>query len=316
MPTPLYKKLFAEHWNRFYIETRSGSLILLYPMLREVAIADLQPSVISCRDMLSEIHIICLRQGEDIDNSKQFFEIIDNIMSTIKRDHLPSYLRFLEDAFNYMDKYGQTNSMKEAICQIREILKDESVGTVSDRAGLLNCETYMEPDLNKCIELEKQAIQMLGQIDQSTAYLAANLHGNLALYYKDQQKLDLAKIHMEQGIYLFENYPSEGKHDLMIQYSNYSVLLTDLGEPQKGYEILEKMARLVRETNSDQCLDYADIQQRMAYIALVMLDRKKAEAHFRKCMEIYSVAYEDSPNKILEIQSNIRKAMGFLTASV
>ena len=298
------------------IEIRSGSMILLYPMLREVAIADLQPSVLSCLDLLSGIHDVCMRQGEDVDNSKQFFETLDNIMSTIKRDQLPTYLRFLEDAFNYMDKYGQRASMKEAIRQIHEILEDESVGTVTDRALILDMEAYMEPDLDQCIALEKRAIQMLGQIDQSTAHLAANLHGNLARHYQNQHKPDLARVHMEQAIYLLETYPHLGEHDLIILYSNYSVLLTDLGEPEKGYQILEKVAQLVREGISDQCLDYADIQQRMAYLALVMRDRKKAEVHFRKCMEIYSVAYRDSPNKLLEIQNNIRKAMGYLPLPV
>lgn len=298
------------------IETRSGSSILLYPMLREVAIADLQPSVVSCRELLSGIYTICLHQGEDVDNSKQFFETIDNIMSTIKRDHLPTYLRFLEDAFNYMDKYGQKASMKEAIRQIHEILEDESVGSVNDRALILDFETYMEPDLNKSIELEKQAIRMLGQIDQSTAYLAANLHGNLAQYYQSQHKLDLAKIHMEQSIDFFENYPQEGKRDLLIQYSNYSVLLTELGEAEKGYQILEKVAQIIQEAISDQCLDYADVQQRMGFLALSLHDREKAETHFKKCMEIYTAVYADSPNKILEFKNNIRKAMGFLLLPV
>ena len=157
---------------------------------------------------------------------------------------------------------------------------------------------------------------MLGQVDPSTAHLAANLHGNLARHYQNQHKPDLARVHMEQAIYLLENYPHQGEHDLIILYSNYSVLLTDLGEPQKGYQVLEKVSQLVREGISDQCLDYADVQQRMAFLALILGDRKKAEVHFRKCIEIYSVAYGDSPNKLLEIQNNIRKAMGYLPLPV
>ena len=292
------------------IETRSGSSILLYPMLREIAIADLQPSVISCRDLMSGLHAICLRQGEDIDNSKQFFEIIDNIMSTIKQDNLPAYLRFLEDAFTYMDKYGQQAGMKEAIRQIHEILEDESVGTVNDRALILDFETYMEPDENQCIALEKQAIRKLGQIDQPTAHLAANLHGNLAKYYYGQNNLELAKMHLWQSLELFKNYAPEGNRDLLIQAANYGYFLADLGETEKGYRILEKVAQFIQENNTDQCVDYADVQQRMAFLALAMKDREKAEMHFRKCLEIYTTIYADSPQKILEIQNEIRKNLG------
>ena len=51
---------------------------------------------------------------------------------------------------------------------------------------------------------------------------------------------------------LMEEYGLTGYHDSVTQICNYAALITDLGEPQRAYSALLKLARKVQELNSDQ----------------------------------------------------------------
>ena len=167
----------------------------------------------------------------------------------------------------------------------------------------------LETDLKKCAEMQRQAIAMLGDITQETAQLAANLHSNLAYTYYRMHQLELAKTHQEQSLYLLQNYQTEGLHDLLTAYTNYSVMLTDLGDPKKGYEALQKIEEIIRKNNSDDCLDYANVQQSMGHLAICMGQRDRAKEHFRKALEIYREAYEDSPDCLNQMEANIQQAL-------
>lgn len=65
-----------------------------------------------------------------------------------------------------------------------------------------------------------------------------------------------------------EAYGLTGCHASIAQINNYAVLLTDIGEAQRGYSAVMKLGRKVRERNSDQCLDYGLIRQTRGAISL------------------------------------------------
>lgn len=64
------------------------------------------------------------------------------------------YLRFLEDAFVYMDKYHFEDGMKKVIDVIEKLLKDSTVGTARDKALLLDYKAAMADHTLKAIKLE------------------------------------------------------------------------------------------------------------------------------------------------------------------
>lgn len=106
-------------------------------------------------------------------------------------------------------------------------------------------------------------------------------------------KYDLAQLHMEQGISLLEVYGLTGCHDSIMQINNYAVLLTDMGEAQRGYSAVMKLGRKVREQNSDKCLDYGLIQQTLGGISLAQGNVQQANVHFNKAMAIFEMVFED-----------------------
>ena len=119
---------------------------------------------------------------------------------------------------------------------------------------------------------------------------------------------------------MLEAYGLTGCHDSITQINNYAVLLTDLGEAQRGYSALMKLSRKVRELNSDQCLDYGLIQQTLGTISLVQGNVQQANVHLNKAMEIFEMVFEDEPvlleqkrqeleNMAIPALQNIRKML-------
>lgn len=125
-------------------------------------------------------------------------------------------------------------------------------------------------------------MSLLSPVTPENAHLVANLYGNLGGLYHQQGNTELAKQAMEQGISLLEQYQLLYMNDSIVQICNYAALLTDTGEASRGLSSLRKCARLVKEYNSDQYLDYAIIQEAMGTAYLVQADIEQATSHLKK----------------------------------
>lgn len=230
-----------------FIHPKNNREILLHPVIREVAVEELKPSVRNCSVLLDSLQEISLMHGLEFMNNKQVFHTVESIIATVKKDDTARYLLFLENVFQYMDKYRYEPGMQAVVDELTAILADNSVGTSADRACLLDCRAALEKNSKKQIELVQEAIRVLGEVHSGNAHLAANLHANLGALYHKAGRIDLAKPYMEQGVRLLEEYNLTGYHDSVTQICNYAALLTDLGEPQRAYSALLKLARKMQE---------------------------------------------------------------------
>lgn len=281
-----------------FVQAMEGHVIALHPMVQEVAVEDLKPSVTSCRTLLGSLQQICLRHGEDVSYCKQLFQTIETIINLIVNNDMPFYLRFVEDVFPYMGKYHYTQGMELVLKHLTELLKNDKVGSLSDRALLMEYRALSEKKPEKAIKLAKDAVAMLIEITSDNALLAANLHANLGGMYRWAGKYELAKQHMEQGIQLLEQFGLVPYHDSIPQITNYAVLLTEMGQPYIGLSALRKLSRAIREYNSDQTIDYASVQEAMGNICLTIGEVQEATTHFQKAMAVYEMVFEAEPEMI------------------
>lgn len=139
---------------------------------------------------------------------------------------------------------------------------------------------------------------MLTEITSDNALLAANLHANLGGMYRQSGKHELAKQHMEQGIQLLEQFELVPYHDSIPQITNYAVLLTEMGQPDIGLSALRKLSCVIREYNSEQTIDFANVQEAMGNICLTIGEVKQATTHFQKAMTVYEMVFEAEPEMI------------------
>lgn len=281
-----------------FIQTQSGRQISLHPMIQEVAADETRPSVNNSAVLLDSLQSICLLHGRDVIWYKPLFLTIENIIREIIDDNTPAYLSFLEDVFPYMEKYHYTNGMNAVLGKLSGLLKDETVGRSTDRALLLDYRAACEDKTEKAIKLEKEAIALIPEISEENAHLVSNLYSNLGGLYKKAGKQDLAQQAMEQGLWILVQHDLLYYHDSIAQTANYAVLLTEMGQPERGLSVLKKLSRMIRNFNSDQTIDYATVQEAMGGICLAAGDIRQATTHFKKALSIYESVYNGEPDMI------------------
>ena len=291
-----------------FVQTQSGRQISLHPMIQEVAIDETRPSVNNSAVLLDSLQTICLLHGHDVTWYKPLFLTIENIIREIADDNTPAYLSFLEDVFPYMEKYHYTDGMELIIGKLSGLLTDETVGRSTDRAVLLDYRAACEEKTEKAIKLEKEAIALIPEISEENAHLVSNLYSNLGGLYKKAGKRDLAQQAMEQGLRILEQYDLLYYHDSIAQTANYAVLLTEMGQPEKGLSALKKLSRMIRDLNSDQTMDYATVQEAIGGICLATGDIRQATTHFKKALAIYEAVHNGEPDMIETKKQEILQA--------
>ena len=281
-----------------FVQTTTRHTISLHPMIQEIALSETKPSVNICHILLDSLQKICLMHGIEVDYYKKLFQTIGNIIELIEKDDMPKYLLFLENVFPYMDNYNYQKGMREIIQELKNLLKHKDIGTDSDRALLLDFQATLEIKPEKAIKLEKDAIALIKEITEENAHLASNLHSNLGGLYRMNGYPDLAREHMEKGLFLLEQYNLLYTHDGIPQFTNYAMFLAEQQAPEKGISVLQKLSKGIKEYNSDCCLDYATVQESLATIYLMTTNLPKAKTHFKRACKIYEKIWADEPEMI------------------
>ena len=266
--------------------------ISLLPMVRDIAIEDLSPSVTSCIALLNSIQQICLRHGEDVPYRKTLFEIIESVIRYAEKDNFPFYIRFIEDAFSYMEKYRYENDMRLIVSEM-DIYKGELAQ--NDLALFYDCqsavEAFINENYNKAISLSKKAIEAC--VPEENLHLAANLHMNLGYCYHLNGNTDLAKQSMETAIaYMWEH--NELNNDVIIMIHNYANLMSDLGEPIKAVRAMKKCAEMIKAAHTDMCVDYADLYLDIGIIYLQMQNTASAFSSFEEAFRVYKAVLTEN----------------------
>ena len=290
-----------------FVQATTRHTISLHPLIQEIALSETKPSVTACHTLLDSLQKICLMHGTEVSYYKKLFQTVGNIMRMMEKDDLTKYLLFLEDVFPYMEKYRYRKGMKEIILEMKQLLKGNENGSATDRALLLDYQACMETKPEKAIKLEKEALAQIKEITEDNAHLVSNLHANLGGLYRMNGQAELAKEHMEKGIFLLEQYQLLYTNDSIPQINNYAALLTELQEPERAMATLQKLAQIIKEYNSDTCLDYAQVQESMGNICLITANISQAKTHFKKAMKIYENVWADEPELIEEKYQEIQE---------
>ena len=72
---------------------------------------------------------------------------------------------------------------------------------------------------------------------------------------------DLAREHMEKSISLLDQFNLLHINDSIPQIANYAMFLTEQQEPEREISELQKLSGIIKEYHSDDCLDYAKVQE-------------------------------------------------------
>ena len=76
------------------------------------------------------------------------------------------------------------------------------------------------------------------------------------------------------------------------------MFLTEQQEPERGISELQKLSGIIKEYHSDDCLDYAKVQETLATIYLMTASLSQDKSHFKKAFKIYEKIWADEPELI------------------
>ncbi len=257
-----------------FITDKPARVISLHPMVLEIALADIKPTINKCFSLCDSIQNECLMHGIDLPYHSEMFETVQNIINFTQKDELEFYLRFLENVFPYIEKYQHEYGMKLIILELSNLLKNQSFGTNNSRALLLDFKASMEKKPEKAIKFEKDALCILGELNENNAHLKSNLHANLGALYRATNKDILAKENME------------------------------MGEAERGILALKKLLRTIKTHNSDVCEDYANVHLSISSIYITTGDKAQATKHYQQAIEIFQTLYPNNP-ELLESKINL-----------
>ena len=198
-----------------------------------------------------------------------------------------------------MENYHCFRHMRKLLNEMTMLLADESVGTVSDRALIMDFRAYLEEDSAKAIQYEKQAIDLIKEINENNALLVSNLYANIAAHYRENGDKQLAMRYMKKCIDITEQY-SLVTHDGISRIYTYALLLAETGQPQEALELLKMLCQLIAENQSDKSMDYGATLEVMGTVCLYMKNPTQAEIFYRKALDIYELRLESDPVQIEE----------------
>ncbi|MBQ6438841.1 MAG: ATP-binding protein [Mogibacterium sp.] len=275
-----------------FILPKPGHSIALHPMVQEVALADLKPSITNCSTLFDSLHGICILHGIDVPWYRMLFHVIEQIVLLIDNDDVPSYLCFIEDAVQYMDNYMYVSGIKVLQERLRQLLKDPSVGTDIDRALFLNNQAYLETDPKKMIPLYKKALKLLPEVNMDTALLVSNLHANAGNMYRITGNYSPAKEHMDAALHILKEYELDNRHDAIIQFVNYGLLLKDLCRYDEALKFLLKAKEIAAFNMGQESSDYARIQEAIGVVFLESGNVNEGAEHLKQAAQTYETLYE------------------------
>ena len=82
------------------------------------------------------------------------------------------------------------------------------------------------------------------------------------------------------------------------QIANYAMFLIEQQEPERGISELQKLSGIIKEYHSDDCLDYAKVQETLGTIYLMTANLPQAKTHFKRAFKIYEKIWADEPEMI------------------
>jgi len=226
----------------------NNQIISLHPMIREIVLADLKPSVGNCICFVEMLKFICLHHGINIPCHKLIFAVIENIIKVAVKDDLSAYLSFIEDVFPYMQIKEYEHGMKLIIAEMSSVLTGYNIGENRNYALLYHYQAaykMLSKDYKAALALAEKASKYCDE----NSHLRFNLGITLGNLYRELRQYDKAKIELERCYKVADDEVKMGNetHDFVDAMKSYVALLVEVGKIEKATFIARKWDALISE---------------------------------------------------------------------
>lgn len=163
-----------------FIQQNEFHKITLHPLIKEITLDDMKPSIANCKTFIDNIHDDCLLHGIDLPYHNTMFKVIENIISLAGKDDTENYLLFIKDAFAYMEKYAYESGMNLIISELERYAEStDDTALIFDYKSAY--EHIISGDIQKAMEYETQAVNLCDEV--INPHLKANIYANMGGLY-------------------------------------------------------------------------------------------------------------------------------------
>ena len=223
------------------IENNQADLISLHPMIKDIVLLDLKPTFVNCDVLITNLKNKLQIIGIELPDSATIISAIRNVMKYIGSTDSNSYLSFLESAYIFLDNYHEYLLMESIISETEKLLSDKTLGTVNDRALLLNNKAMQPMNRNdkpaKSISMMNKALSMCDE--KLNPVLFANINMNLGLLYIEDKETERGLEFMDKA-YLFIKLTRAYNNDFITIARNYAATLSENSRVTKAIEVLKE----------------------------------------------------------------------------
>ena len=276
--------------------------IALHPMLWEVALDELPPSICANRVLIDNLREICREKREEYRHCKLLFQTVDNIVVEAQKDDPEGYLALLEDAFPYMLK-KQTHEKDAVLRELQVLLADENIGTNINRARLRFYQACCEKSPPERIKLDQEALELLGQIGVDSAPLAAEIHSDMGYQYHVLNDAQQEREHYDRSMLCLDEHGLIGTVDSIQQAIRYAGCVASQKDYMAGVLTMGRVLTQLKDQGLQDTLDYANVCETLAFCLMMMGEIDTGFNHYKNCLEIYEKIYEEEP-EIIEAKKN------------
>ncbi len=284
-----------------FIQENNFHKISLHPLIKEITLDDMKPSLKNCKTMITEIHKLFVFHGLDLPYHSTMFKTVENIILLAEKDD-KDYVLFLKNAFAYMEKYAFEHGMKLIISEL-----EKYASTNMDKALIYDYKSAYEhicnKDMKAAAEYELQAVNLCDE--KANPHLASNIYANMGGIFHSMGDLIKAKEYMEKAYRILTENNLQYTTDSIAQIMNYANLAANLGEPQNAITALRKCTEYVADNSGS----YAELLWNIGIIYLQMNDKNSAAESLKTALNIYSEIWSDEPELIEQKIMNLKETI-------
>ena len=276
--------------------------IALHPMIREVAMDELPPSICENRVLIDNLREICREKREEYRHCKPLFQTVVNIITDAGKDDLEGYLALLEDAFSYMQR-KKANEQEAVLREMQTLLADERIGTRTNRARLRFYQACGEKEPAQRIKLDQEALELIGEVETDSATLAAEIHSDMGYQYHVLNDTEQEWAHYDRSMLCLDEHGLIGTVDSITQAIRYAGCAATKKEYMFGAVTMGRLQIQLEKQGLQDTLDYANVCETLAFCLMMMGTIDAGFNQYKKCLAVYEKIYDDAP-EIIEAKKN------------
>lgn len=183
------------------LKLSENGIISVQPMVKDIIITDLEPSIQSCTDFMKNTFDVCTAHGIAVP-VKSLADMLTEICRHIRYDDIEYYLLFIEEAVGYLEASKMIGHI-EALCNIYT----DTVNSLSDNSKYLAKMYYIQclntgivhGDHSKAILIAKKALELADSLE-----FKANMHHNLGFMYYNCKRYKECRAELEKAIGIYQ----------------------------------------------------------------------------------------------------------------